>query len=206
MFEIISGFQKPEYGQVKIFGKDITKTPPAHITQKHGGVRTFQTSRLFDSLSVWENLMVAGTKPQDEHALSSLLPTKQTYRDERRVSDRVYALLSTLALPEQKNTRTEALSGGQCKLVSLGTALMTSAPLLLLDEPTVGVHQSVVQSILDLIRSLNQQGFTFVIIEHNINMILQLCDHVIVLDRGAVVAEGTPESIHPFLQETHSFA
>ena len=194
LIDLISGFQACDVGRVKVFGVDVTRWSPFQIA-RYGVVRSFQIPRLFKSLSVWENLMVAGSNVRNEQVFMAVIQDKKSIAYETMVCDRAYDILERFDLIAVRNCRAELLSGGQYKLLSLGMALMTSPRLLILDEPMAGIAPTLSHDIATYIEALSREGLSILIVEHNLKLIMQLCHKIVVLHQGQVIAWGTPQEI-----------
>ena len=180
LIDIISGFTVADSGRITVFGNDLTQTPPYH-KNRAGLVRTFQTPRLFESMSVWDNLLLAGGDVKNERFLNCLLGRS----DETALNVRGWEMLEMFALPP--NRRAATLSGGERKLLTLAMALMTRSPLILLDEPTAGLHPDRADSVSSYLQTLRAMNHTFLIVEHNQDVMKNLCQQVLVLDQGRLL-------------------
>jgi ABC-type branched-subunit amino acid transport system ATPase component len=160
---------------------------PAHQLCHQGLSRTFQITRLFWDLSVLENMIV----PVRQVGFRSLLGPGMHRHEEERAME----LLERVGLDHLKDEPARKLSFGQHKLLEFAAILMADPELVLLDEPAGGVNPSMIRFIMDLIRSLNKDGVTFLVVEHNMGLVMELCDHILVLDQGKKIAEGPPKII-----------
>lgn len=186
LFNMITGVYKPNLGNVYLHQKKITGLP-SHKLCHQGLSRTFQITRLFWDLSVLENMIV----PVRQVGFRSLLgPGMHRYEEERAL-----ALLERVGLEYLKDEPARKLSFGQQKLLEFAAILMSDPELVLLDEPAGGVNPTMIRFIMDLIRSLHKQGVTFLVVEHNMSVVMELCDHILVLDQGEKIAEGPPDII-----------
>lgn len=186
VFNLISGMMRANDGAVHFDGERIDRLQPWDRAYRGLG-RTFQSTRLFPKLSVMENV-VAPLRRFDWR----LLPTDAVSGPEAR---RALELLDFVGLADFGPQPAWQLSFGQKKLVELAQLLMLEPRLILLDEPAGGINPGLIERIADMIRALNRQGLTFVIVEHNMPMVLDLCDTMLVMARGKVIAEGTPDQI-----------
>ena len=188
LFDCLSRVQDISEGQVFFKGVDITRKKPYQVAHM-GLARTFQVIRVYRKMTVIENMLLS-QQWRDKGLIEKLRPSgKNTLK---RAED----LIAFLNLDHLTDELAGNLSGGQQRLLELGMALMPDPDLILLDEATSGVNPSLIETIKDRIRRLNQrQGKTFLLIEHNMNFISDLCDRVYVLDYGERLAEGTPEEI-----------
>jgi len=187
LFNLITSVYKQDGGKVFLKGNQVTKARPSQLC--HMGLsRTFQITRLFWDLTVLENMIV----PVRQVGFRSLLgPGMYQYEEERAM-----ALLKRVGLEFLKDELARELSFGQQKLLELAAVLMSDPEIVLLDEPAGGVNPTMIRFIMELIRSLNkEQGVTFLVVEHNMSVVMELCDHILVLDQGKKIAEGPPHVI-----------
>jgi ABC-type branched-subunit amino acid transport system ATPase component len=188
LFECVTGFLRPDAGSVHIGGRDLAGLPPHRIAWADLA-RTFQTMRIFPDLTAWENLM-CGQEHRGEglwHATTGGHPGAAVARGR--------ALLESFGLWELRDHPAGGLSYGQQKLLSLAMAVLRKPALVLLDEPAAGVNPVLVEEIARHIRRLNAEGITFVVIEHNMEMIMALAHRIVFMAGGEIVAEGTPEEV-----------
>ncbi len=190
LFHCVTGLVPPDAGSVTFDGQDITGWRPERITQA-GLVRTFQIARGFPRLSVLENLMLYGARQPGETLWKALLWTRDQAAREDEVRERAVGIARRLNLGHVLNNAASDLSGGQKKLLEIGRALMTEPKLILLDEPIAGVNPTLANQIADHLRSLCEEGITFLVIEHHMDMIARLCDPVIVMAEGRHLAQGS---------------
>ena len=191
LFHCVSGLIPPEAGHVRFDGHDITGKPPHRITRR-GLVRTFQIARGFPRLSVLENLMLYGAAQPGETLWKSVARPASVGRREDALRDRAAAVVRRLNLLRVANDPAATLSGGQKKLLEIGRALMTDPRLILLDEPIAGVNPTLANEIAAHLEELAAEGgLTFLVIEHNMDLIARLCRPVIVMTEGRRLAQGT---------------
>jgi branched-chain amino acid transport system ATP-binding protein len=176
-FNLLTGFLSPDSGEIRFQGEDITGQQPYEISKKGIG-RTFQTARPFAQMSVYENLLVPAADTSD---LS---------REERASQ-----ILEDLDLDHVAENNAADLSGGQKKLLEIARVLMLDPTLILLDEPGAGVNPALMDDILDRIRALNDEGRTFLIIEHDMSVIDEITDRVTVMNAGTAITTGTFDEI-----------
>jgi branched-chain amino acid transport system ATP-binding protein len=157
--------------------------------------RTFQTPRIFPDMSAWENVLAGGTRHPGETLLGGLLQGRPARERERALRERATELLAFLGLERVAGQAARELSGGQRKLLSLGRAMMTEPRLLMLDEPAAGVNQTLTRTLMARIRDVNAGGVTVLVVEHDMDLIMRLCERVVVMHQGSVLAEGTPEEV-----------
>ena len=190
LFNCISGVIPPTSGHVVFDGRDITGLKPEHITQT-GLVRTFQIARGLPRLSVLENLMLYGPDQPGEKMGHALLRTAAAKRREDELLARAVGIARRLNLTHVLQNPASALSGGQKKLLEIGRALMAEPKMILLDEPVAGVNPTLAGEIATHLKSLVGEGITILLVEHHMDMVARLCDHVIVLAEGRRLAEGS---------------
>jgi ABC-type branched-subunit amino acid transport system ATPase component len=193
--DCISGFQAADGGRVTLAGADITSCAPQAIARA-GLIRTFQTVLLYERLSVRDNLAIAAQPFDDAVWLDELLRTARYRRAVAVADERIRQLLDLVGLSRYGEADAGMLSYGQKKLVALASALMSQPKIVVLDEPVAGVNPARIREVEAILRRLNGAGQTFVIIEHNVEFVTNLCDRVVVLDQGRKLAEGTPAEIH----------
>jgi ABC-type branched-subunit amino acid transport system ATPase component len=185
-FNLITGMIKPDAGRVLYRDRDITRHSPHRIA--HAGIgRTFQLCRVFPRLTVLENMLVAVRRTRLRELLAGL-------RDKGEV-ERARHWLRRMGIEHLEDAEARDLSYGQQKLLELAAVLMAEPDLVLLDEPAGGVNPALIDRIVALVRDLNAEGRTFLVVEHNMDMVMGMCDHVVVFDRGAPIAEGPPSAI-----------
>ncbi|AEN07026.1 ABC transporter ATP-binding protein [Halolamina sp.] len=194
LFNCITGFLEPDGGQVRFAGEDITGARPAALAQQ-GLVRTFQIPRELESMTVRENLLLATPDQFGERLTGTWRRGERFADDERRARRRAEETAEFFELDHLLDEPAGNLSGGQRKLLELARALLTDPDMLLLDEPMAGVNPSLQRKILDRIHDLEEQGYAFLLVEHDIDVIMEHCERVIVLHRGEQLTAGTPEEV-----------
>jgi ABC-type branched-subunit amino acid transport system ATPase component len=194
LFDCITKFSEPNEGRVFFLGKEIT-AQSAHAIALQGLVRTFQQARIFPKMNLVENLLLAGQQHRLPYQWSNLWARGELKGREIELRQRARTLIEWVGLTALKEEWAGNLSYGQRKLLAMIMALMPEPRLLLLDEPTAAVNPVMIEKIKSVIRELNRKGQTFFIIEHNMDVIMDLCTRVIVLDHGEKIAEGRPSEI-----------
>jgi branched-chain amino acid transport system ATP-binding protein/neutral amino acid transport system ATP-binding protein len=189
LFNCISGVVPPDSGMVRFAGRDITGWRPDRIAGA-GLVRTFQIARGFPRLSVYENLLLYGDRQPGEAVTAAVLRRPAVARRESELIDRAHGVARRLNLVRVLNDPAASLSGGQKKLLEIGRVLMAGPRLIMLDEPVAGVNPTLAREIAEHLRGLVAEGLTILLIEHHMDTIAQLCDHVVVLAEGRNLAEG----------------
>ena len=204
LFNCVTGLLPPDRGRIVFDGQEIAGLRPDQITGK-GLVRTFQIARGLPRLSVLDNLLLYGAHQPGERMLTALLQLASARRREEALLARAMAIAQRLNLAPVTRNLASDLSGGQKKLLEIGRALMTEPKLLLLDEPLAGVNPTLAREIGEQLKSLVQEGITTLLIEHRMDMVASLCDHVVVLAEGRFLAEGPFDQIaaNPAVQEAY---
>ncbi|WIM10338.1 ABC transporter ATP-binding protein [Enhydrobacter sp.] len=193
--DCISGFQKLDGGSVTLAGTDITGRP-AHLIARAGLMRTFQTVRVYERLSLADNLAIAAQQFDPATWIDEFLRTPRYRRAVERSEQRARELVGLIGLERYYEAEAGILSYGQKKLVALAAALMPHPRIVVLDEPVAGVNPSRIREIEVALQQLNRAGETFLIVEHNVEFITNLCHRVIVLEQGRKLTEGTAAEIH----------
>ena len=185
VFNLVTGYQRADGGAVAFDGVRIRRPAPALLARR-GLIRTFQQARIFPELTLVENLVLAAPQPWWGFGRVSVRSAER---------ERAEELLDEFGLLQHADVVARELSYGQQKLLEFAATLMSRPKLVLLDEPTAGVNPVLVERITSHIRRLNGEGLTFLVVEHDMNVVMTLCDPVIVLDRGATIAAGKPAEI-----------
>lgn len=194
LFNLLSNFLVADEGKIRFDGEVINGMPPHRIARK-GFIRTFQVARVLSRLTVLENMLLATQTQKGENLLSVFLQPYKIKQQERENKEKAIAILESVGLLEKAHDYAGALSGGQRKLLEMARTLMTNPKLILLDEPAAGVNPTLINQICEHIVTWNKQGISFLIIEHNMDVIMSLCNHVWVLAEGSNLADGSPEYI-----------
>jgi ABC-type branched-subunit amino acid transport system ATPase component len=189
LVNILSGSMTCDSGQEFIGTTDVTNWP-SHRVARLGLMRTFQLSRELGALTVLENLMVAPHNQAGESLFNVFFRPGLVNRQEHASVERALDLLETYGLYQLRDNRARELSGGQKKLLEISRAVMASPEILLLDEPMAGVNPALIERIGGYILDLRGDGMTVLMVEHNLNVVEQICDHVVVLAEGRTLATG----------------
>jgi ABC-type branched-subunit amino acid transport system ATPase component len=189
LFNLVSGLYAPDAGRVTFDGADITGAKPNAVVGR-GLIRTFQLARGFPKLSVFQHLMLYGQMQPGEGLWRGLLDTGTAKQHEAALAERALATARRLKLDHVIDNPVTALSGGQKKLVEIGRALMAEPKMILLDEPMAGVNPTLTAEIADHLRGLNEAGITICLIEHDMVLIRELCEPVIVMAEGRTLTSG----------------
>jgi neutral amino acid transport system ATP-binding protein len=182
-FNCVTGMIRPDAGTVTYRGNDVTGKP-SHSIANAGIGRSFQLCRIFPRLTVLDNVLVA-VRPR---GLLSRLAASRNKEDVQRARE----LLARVGIEHLERAEARDISYGQQKLLELAGVLMTDPDTIMLDEPAGGVNPALIDRIATLVRELNAEGRTFIIVEHNMDLVMSLSDHIVVFDRGRSIAEGTP--------------
>lgn len=194
LFNLLSNFIKPDEGKVFFDGQPIHHLKPNDIALR-GCIRTFQVARVLSRLTVLENMLLATPHQTGESFLKLWFQQGKIRQEERQNKEKAMEILESVGLAAKAYDYAGALSGGQRKLLEMARALMTYPKLILLDEPAAGVNPTLIGQICEHIIEWNKEGITFLIIEHNMDVIMSLCHHIWVLAEGTNLANGTPEEI-----------
>lgn len=186
---ILSGALRPDTGSVTLGTEDVTKLP-SHRRAELGLIRTFQLSREFGGLTVFENLMVAARRQAGESLVDIYFRPRLVARRENELAERAAVVLEQFGLYALRDEWARSLSGGQKRLLEISRAVMAEPTVLLLDEPMAGVNPVLIDRIGEHILDLRAAGVTVLMVEHNLNVVEKICDHVIVLAEGRTLATG----------------
>jgi branched-chain amino acid transport system ATP-binding protein len=195
-FNCIAGVHEPTSGTVLFKGEDITGLRPYQIANR-GLVRTFQIARELEEMTVLENLMLAPRGQSGEKLTNSVVPglRDDVVRQEEEIREEVWETLEFFEIDHLAEEYAGNLSGGQRKLLEMARALMTDPEMVLLDEPLAGVNPTLEEKLLERVHALREQGYTFLLVEHDMDVIMNNCEHIIVMHQGQVLAEGDADDI-----------
>jgi len=194
MFNIITNMYAPSGGDILFRGETITGISPHKITYR-GICRTFQNIKLFQQMTVLENVIVGRHSRSSAGVLSSVLRMPSQKREEEELMKKAEELLNLVGLASHMHMIAENLSYGQQRRLEIARALASDPKLLLLDEPAAGMNEKETDSLYDLIKEVQKRGVTVLIIEHDMPLVMKLCDRITVLNFGEKLAEGTPDEI-----------
>jgi len=204
VFNLITGYLSPDSGQIRFGGKRIDGQLP-HKIARTGISRGFQELRLFNRLTALDNVMAAVPQQKGENILRAIFGGKALHQEARATETQSLTILENLALSHQVDVLGEQLSYGQQKLLALGRLVAAQGSFLLLDEPTSGLSPAMVTDFCDRMKALVASGCTILLIEHNVEIVMQLSDQVIVLHQGGKIAEGTPEEVRRNKTVMHTY-
>ncbi|MGY1856297.1 ABC transporter ATP-binding protein [Modestobacter sp. SYSU DS0290] len=193
LFNLLTGFDQPNTGSWSFDGRDLGKLSP-HQVARLGVVRTFQLTKALSRLTVLQNMLLGAQGQSGESFLKALLPV--TWRKQETANtERAMELLRRFKLDAKKDDFAGSLSGGQRKLLEMARALMSDPKVVMLDEPMAGVNPALTQSLLGHVKDLREEGMTVIFVEHDMDVVRDISDWVVVMAAGKVIAEGPPESI-----------
>ncbi|MCX6531590.1 MAG: ABC transporter ATP-binding protein [Actinobacteria bacterium] len=193
LFNLLSGFDKPDVGEWRFDGHNMSRVAP-HKTASMGMVRTFQLTKSLTKMSVIENMKLGAMHQVGEKWWNGLLPILWRSQD-IKIEERADNLLKRFKMDHMRDEYAGTLSGGQRKLLEMARALMTEPSLVMLDEPMAGVNPALKQNLNEHIRGLRDDGMTVLFVEHDMDMVNDVADWVIVMAEGMIIAEGTPAQI-----------
>jgi neutral amino acid transport system ATP-binding protein len=194
LFNVISGFLQPDSGSIIYNGKQLVGMSP-YLIARNGIARTFQQLRLITRLTVLDNIMLAFQNQAGEKLRNIFTFSRQIKLQEQANRKKAQELLDSLGIQEKENALVGDLSYGQQKMVSLLCCLAAGAKVVLLDEPVAGVNPETINTILGMIQKLQEQGVTIVLIEHNMDAVIQVCDRLVFMDQGKKIVEGKPDAV-----------
>ncbi|HKI59304.1 MAG TPA: ABC transporter ATP-binding protein [Trueperaceae bacterium] len=186
LFNVMTGYETVDTGEVRFGGRRITNVAPDRVFQLGMG-RTFQLTRIFPRLTVLENMHVAAQRRGPAGLLGRWSSSKEHAR--------ALELLEFVGLTRLKDVPARNLSYGQKKLLEFAYVLVAEPQVILLDEPAGGVNPTMIRYLTERIRALNEQGVTFLMVEHNMEFVMGLCDRVVVMNHGVTIADGEPEAV-----------
>ena len=194
LINMLSGIYRPDRGSITLEGQELAGQP-AHRFAAAGIGRTFQNLQVFFNMTALENVMT-GRHLRERHSLAAaLLRTRALQHAEAESRQAARELLRLVGLGGQDDARADAMSYGALKRLEIARALATAPALLLLDEPAAGLNATEAREIDALIQRLAEAGTTIVLVEHNMALVMEVSDHIVVLDHGRKLAEGTPEEV-----------
>jgi len=195
IFNLITGVYKPTEGKILFEGNDITGLK-SHLIIEKGIARTFQNLRIFNELSVLDNIRVARHFRTNYKLNDSILRTKKFFEEEKRIKEEAYELLKIFGLQARMNDLAKHLPYGELRKLEIARALATKPRLLLLDEPAAGMNPKEVGSLMELIHSIRDMfKVTIFLVEHQMRVVMGICERIKVMDFGETIAEGNPDEI-----------
>ncbi len=194
LFNVLTGFDTPDAGSATYAGQELLGSRPDRVVRR-GVARTFQNTRLFEEMTAHENVMVGTHARTSSGFTSAALRLPRAFREERLASEEADRLLRLVGLAERRDTPAADMPHGLRRLLEIARALATSPKLLLLDEPAAGLNATETAGLADVLYRIRDHGVTIVVVEHDMGLVMQVSDEIVVLDRGAKIAEGPPRLI-----------
>jgi branched-chain amino acid transport system ATP-binding protein len=194
LFNLVSGIYKPRSGKILYQGREVTGLSPYQVAEI-GIARTFQNIRMFRTMSVMENVLVGHHCRTREGMIAGALNLRRIKREEERVTQKAFEMLSIVGLKEKAQRRATELPYGDRRLLELARALASEPELLMVDEPTAGMNDSETGETMEIISRVRDMGVTILLVEHHMKVVMGISDRISVLDHGEKIAEGTPEEI-----------
>jgi branched-chain amino acid transport system ATP-binding protein len=194
VFNLITNILSKDRGQVLFLGRDLAAMSAVKIADM-GLIRTFQSARVFPGMTAIENVMVGGHRLASRSGASEMLWLPAARSEEHRVLRRAEQMLELVGLAPFKDTHATELPMGAQKLLEVVRALMAQPKLLCLDEPAAGLNDTETQELANLLRAIRTLGIPVLIVEHNMSLVMNVADQVVVIDSGAIIATGTPAAI-----------
>ena len=194
LFNVLTGFLKANNGEVFFQNQRITNMAP-HRIAKRGLIRTFQLNLLFRSLSVLENIRFGYHLQRRNGVLSAFLNTPSVREEERDITQRAESVLEAAGMSDRRNQLAGQLSYGWQKTLTLAIGIASQPKLLLLDEPLTGISPTRIEAIAGLVNRARDNGTTVCLIEHNVNLLMDLCDRIVALNFGQKMADGAPDEV-----------
>src|SRR3954462_1777412 len=195
LFNLLTGFDQPNSGTWSFDGQDLGKLAP-HQVARLGVVRTFQLTKALSRLTVLQNMLLGAQGQSGESFFRALVPSMWRAQEKANI-DKAMDLLQRFKLDAKKDDFAGTLSGGQRKLLEMARALMSDPQVVMLDEPMAGVNPALTQSLLGHVKDLREHGMTVIFVEHDMDVVRDISDWVVVMAAGPVIAEGAPGAIRP---------
>jgi branched-chain amino acid transport system ATP-binding protein len=194
LFNLMTGLYAPEAGHFELQGCPLAGCPPHEIVRL-GLARTFQNIRLFANLSALENVMIGRHVRSRAGVIGAVLRNRATREEERNIEARALELLEFVGIARQANLPAGSLAYGDQRRLEIARALATEPQVLALDEPAAGMNGSETQALRALLKAIQARGVTLLLIEHDVKLVMGICDRILVLDQGRVIAEGLPAEV-----------
>ena len=194
VFNLVTNILSKDAGQILFQGRDLAAMPAVKIADM-GLIRTFQSARVFPGMTAIENVMVGTHRLAPHSGASEMLWLPRARNEEHRMLHRAEEMLELVGLAPFRDTHATELPMGAQKLLEVVRALMAQPKLLCLDEPAAGLNDTETQELANLLRAIRSLGIPVLIVEHNMSLVMNVADHVVVIDSGAIIAEGTPAAI-----------
>jgi branched-chain amino acid transport system ATP-binding protein len=194
LFNMVTGMYTPTSGKLLYMGKDITGLKPYKITDA-GIARTFQNIRLFPMMTALENVLIGLHTRTSSSVLDSIFKTKKHRREEKDNIERALKILTMVGLNHKKDEYSKNLPYGEQRKLEIARAMASNPGILLLDEPAAGMNENETAELTSFIKSLKGMGMTVLLIEHDMKLVMSICERIYVLDHGTKIAEGAPKEI-----------
>jgi branched-chain amino acid transport system ATP-binding protein len=194
LFNLMTGLYAPDAGHFELQGRPLAGCPPHEIVRL-GLARTFQNIRLFANLSALENVMIGRHVRSRAGVIGAVLRNRATRKEERDIEARALELLEFVGIARQANLPAGSLAYGDQRRLEIARALATEPQVLALDEPAAGMNGSETQALRALLKAIQARGVTLLLIEHDVKLVMGICDRILVLDQGRVIAEGLPAEV-----------
>jgi branched-chain amino acid transport system ATP-binding protein len=194
LFNLLTNLYTADSGKIEFYGRSIAGLRSDQIA-KLGLIRTFQTARCFAGMSVLENAQAGAHLGSRAQFWRQALRLPRAVHEERELRQRAEALLEVLGLADYRDEAAISLPMGLQKLLEIARALMARPKVLLLDEPAAGLNDAETFHLAEVLASINAAGLTIVVVEHNMSLVMSIAQHIVVLDAGRVIAEGTPAEV-----------
>ena len=193
-FNLITGFLNPNQGRIVFKGKEISRLTPNKIA-RHGITRTFQKTNIFPGVAVMDCVVMGGYRRVKESLVDILFKTRTFDRAEKVLQEQAEAILQFLGLEKRKGSLGRNLSYGEQRLLEIAIALAAEPELLLLDEPVAGMNPSESEQVMTVVAEIRKRGMTILLVEHNMDVVMNISDRIVVLDHGRKIAEGLPSQV-----------
>ncbi|MFT4979177.1 MAG: branched-chain amino acid transport system ATP-binding protein [Myxococcota bacterium] len=195
LFNLVTGVYTPTEGNISVGGASTSGLTPDRITAM-GIARTFQNIRLFDEMTVLENVKTAYNLHASYGLLDAILRTRKFHAQEKALHEKSMSLLEALGLADDAHERSASLAYGEQRRLEIARALATEPRLLILDEPAAGMNANETEDLMDMIRDIRGRfSLTLLLIEHDMKFIMRMCERIVVLDQGCIIARGSPAEI-----------
>lgn len=194
LFNLLTGMLRTTSGKVILDNKDITNIPPQKVST-HGVSRTFQNIKLFEQMTVLENVLIGFHTKTKTNLFDAIFRNNRFKNDENKIHTDGLALLKRVEMYDKKDELANNLSYGDKRRLEIARALAVDPKLLLVDEPAAGMNAKETSSVTELLHKLNDEGVTIIIIEHDMSLIMSICDEIAVLNNGIKIAQGCPKDI-----------
>jgi branched-chain amino acid transport system ATP-binding protein len=194
LFNLVTGFLAPTSGKIRFEGRDIAGMSASEIATA-GISRTFQITSVFPALTVWENVRIGTYVQTRNHLLATVFRTRKVKQLEKDMDSEIHKILGFLGLTQQQEALARNLPYGDQRRLEIAIALAGRSRIILLDEPAAGMNPEETRSLMNVIGRIRDQGVTVFLIEHHMQLVMGLCDRVVVVNHGKKIAEGTPADI-----------